>query len=83
MNRASDGSIPKPNEGAPPVSTALPSFFRILVFESSATMPAAAATSGSALTLASKVSGIDGVEAVSPSTLMSAALPDTTASVFA
>ena len=83
LNCGNAGSIPKPKEGAPFVFTASPSFFRIFVFVSSMTAPAADSTSGRALISGSTLWSTGGVSAESPSKEMSAVLPETTASVFA
>jgi hypothetical protein len=73
--------MPKPNDGAPFVSTTLPFLSRIFASAWSATFPAAASTFGSVRTRARSDCGTDGDCAMSPSKLMPAALPVTTASV--
>ena len=75
--------MPKPKDGAPPVSTALPSLVRISAFASSRMMPLAAPTLGSSTTCVEVSSGNGGVSACVPWNEMSAPLPLTTASVFA
>ena len=81
MKRWIAGSIPSPNDGAPPVLTALPSGFRIFVAVSSCTEPAASSTLGSARTRSRSDAGTDGAWAVVPSKEMSGAFPVIAASV--
>jgi hypothetical protein len=81
LKRGSEKSTPNPNEGAPFVEITLPFEFRILAAVWSATLPAAASTSGSFRTWARTESRTDGVCDVSPLKLMSGDLPLTTASV--
>ncbi len=76
------GSKPTPKL-APCVSRALPSSPMICVFCSSKTEPAAAATSGSAVTSSTSDSSIGGAADWSPWKLMSAPFPETTTSVSA
>ena len=58
--------MPKPNDGAPPVSIALPLRSMILRRVWSETIPAAASTSGSSRTFGEDDAGSDGGWDVSP-----------------
>jgi hypothetical protein len=80
LNRVWEKSTPKPNAGAPPVSTTFPSLLRILAAEASTTSPVAASTLGCCLTSSSSVAGTDGLWLPSPSNVI-ACLPLITASV--
>ncbi len=73
-------SMPNANEGAPPVSIDSPSGLSSVVW-GSVTEPVATSTPSTARTRSRTSSGIGGDSDVSPSKLMSAPLPLTTASV--
>ena len=73
-------SMPNANEGAPPVSIDSPSGLSSLVWKS-VTEPVATSTPSTARTRSRTSSGIGGACDCSPSKLMSAPLPLTTASV--
>src|SRR5207253_8351856 len=83
LKRGTDGSIPKPNEGAPCVLIALPCLSRIFVADRSPTEPDATSTPASARTVSTNDDGTEGGGAVLPEKLMSADLPVMTASVLA
>jgi hypothetical protein len=73
-------SMPNANDGAPPVSIGSPSGLSSLVW-GSVTEPVATSTPSTARTCSRAFSGIGGASDCSPSKLMSAPLPLTTASV--
>ena len=75
-------SMPNANDGAPPVSIDSPSGLISLVWKS-CTEPAATSTPSTPRTCSRTLSGIGAGGAVSPSKLMPASLPVTTASVSA
>ena len=84
MKRSSSGAVstPKANDGEPPVSIDSPSALISLVCMS-CTEPAATSTPSTPRTCSRTLSGIGAGGADSPSKLMPASLPVTTASVSA
>jgi hypothetical protein len=81
LNCCSFGSTEKPSDGAPPVSITLPSLPISFVL-SLVTEPAAAATSGRALTFVSTEAGKVGVSTPFPSSFLNAASPLMMTSAF-
>src|SRR3989442_3463495 len=83
LNLGIEGSMPRPNEGAPCVLIALPCLSRIFVAVLSETSPDAESTSDKLRMVPRNESGTEGDAAVLPEELMSAALPVMNAYVLA